>query len=159
MRVFGISAILLGLMASPAVSATDVFGRWVVENGKAVIELYPCAGEVCGRLVWLQNPFTPSGEPKRDEKNENPALTQRPICGLQLVSGLRPGDDGAWEDGEIYSTRHGKSFGLELRPAESGVLKVRGYVGLSLFGSTQVWERDDGRRGNCVQFSAPGGDR
>ncbi|MEM7507357.1 MAG: DUF2147 domain-containing protein [Pseudomonadota bacterium] len=160
MRIFSIPTLFLGLLtATQATAANDVFGRWVVENGKAVIELYPCAENACGRLVWLQNPFMPNGQPKRDEKNQDPALVHRPICGLQLVSGLRPDGDGAWQDGEIYSTRHGKSFGLELRPAGSDVLKVRGYLGFSLFGSTQTWERDDGIRGNCVQLRKPGQDR
>lgn len=154
--------IVIGLAAiapPAAASSPDIFGRWVVESGKAVIELFPCGKEACGKLVWLQNPFTQAGEPKRDLKNPDPALKTRPICGLRLVSGLQMSDDGAWEDGTIYSTRDGKNFGVDIKPNGSNALKVRGYVGVSLFGRTQNWRRDDGSRASCTLFDAPGADR
>jgi uncharacterized protein (DUF2147 family) len=154
---------LLGLallLASPAAAASDqIFGRWLVEDGKAVIEIQPCGDEACGRLVWMQNPWDADGTPKRDAENPDRAVRMRPLCGLSLISGLEPAGDGAWEDGSIYSTRDGRTYGFEVTPNGSDRLIVRGYIGISLLGGSQTWVREGGRRGNCTMMDRPGGDR
>lgn len=147
-------------LAGPAAAASDpVFGRWLVEGGEAVVEIEPCGAEACGRLVWLKSPWDADGSPKRDANNPEPAQRTRPLCGLPLITGLEPAGDGAWEDGEIYSARDGRTYGVEIAPAGEGRLNVRGYVGISLLGGSQTWTRDGGRRGNCTTISRPGGDR
>ncbi len=148
------------LLAGPAAAASNpIFGRWVVEEGKAVIELAPCGDAACGQLVWLQSPWDANGAPKRDDKNPDPRLRDRPLCGLQLVSGLEPAGDGTWEDGKIYSTRDGRSYGIEVWPDGDDRLAVRGYLGISLLGKTQTWRRDSMRRANCTTMTGPGSDR
>lgn len=147
-------------VAGAAGGATDpIFGRWVVEDGKAVIELAPCGDEACGRLVWLQSPWDSRGAPKRDENNPDPSLRHRPLCGLRLVTGLERADDGSWQGGEIYSTRDGRSYGIKITPDGDGRLAVRGYLGISLLGKTQSWTRDSIRRANCTMMTGPGADR
>lgn len=148
-------------LAGPAAAATDpVFGRWLVEGGEAVVEIEPCgAAQACGRLVWLQNAWDANGAPKRDANNPDPAARSRPLCGLPLITGLQRGEDGAWEDGRIYSARDGRTFGVEIAPDGPDRLHVRGYLGISLLGGSQTWTREGGRRGNCTSLSKPGSDR
>ncbi len=147
--------IAAAVLSTPA-TADPAFGRWLVENGKAVIEIEPCGELACGRLVWLRNPFDTEGRPKRDEKNPDVAQRSRLLCRLPLIMGLTRSSPGVWEDGEIYSTRDGRSFSFKIEDVADDRLTVRGYVGLSLLGRSQVWTRDDGMRGSCVASSAPG---
>ena len=147
-------------LSGPAAAATDpVFGRWLVEGGEAVVEIAPCGDQACGRLVWLQNPWAAGGGPKRDAKNPDPSARSRTLCGLRLISGLERGEDGAWEDGEIYSARDGRTYGVEITPDGPDRLNVRGYLGISLLGGSQTWVREDGRRGSCTTLGRSGSDR
>ena len=146
------------LLAGPA-AADEVFGRWLVESGEAVVEIAPCGDRACGRLVWLQSPYAADGSPKRDANNPDPGVRMRPLCGLELITGLEPAGDGAWEGGRIYSARDGRTYGVEIAPQGDDRLSVRGYVGISLLGGSQTWVREDGRRGSCTMMTRPGGDR
>ena len=153
-------ALLALLAAGPALAGTDpVFGRWLVEDGRAVIEIEPCGAEACGRLVWMQNPGEPDGSPKRDAMNPDPSQRSRPLCGMRLVTGLRPEGDGTWKDGRIYSARDGRTYGFEIAPDGPDRLAARGYLGLSILGSSQTWVRAGARHGSCTTLGAPGADR
>jgi uncharacterized protein (DUF2147 family) len=148
------------VLAGPAAAATDpVFGRWLVESGEAVVEIAPCGAEACGSLVWLRNAFDGDGAPKRDANNPDASARTRPLCGMRLISGLERAAEGAWEDGQIYSARDGRTYGFEIRPDGPDRLSVRGYLGISLLGGSQTWVREGGARGNCTGIGRPGGDR
>ena len=144
------------LLVFPAAAESSVFGRWLVEDGRAVIELEPCGAQACGRLVWMENPRDEQGNPKRDANNPDPGARMRPLCGLRLVSGLQPAGDGSWKDGQIYSARDGRTYGFQVAPDGPDRLAARGYVGFSLLGGSQTWTREGGRYGNCTTLSGPG---
>ena len=70
------------------------------------------------------------------------AADARPALGMTLLSGLRPSDGGSTEyQGEIYNRENAKTYRAILTPAEPDQLLVRAYVGIPLFGKTQVWRR------------------
>lgn len=152
-------AFLLLLLASPAASASDVFGRWVVEDGRAVIEIEPCGAQACGRLVWMRESRDEGGGPKRDDRNPDPSARNRPLCGLQLIHGLEPAGDGSWKGGQIYSARDGKTYGFQIAPDGEDRLAARGFMGISLLGSTQTWVRAGSRYGTCTTMDGSGADR
>lgn len=152
-------AALALFLAGPAAADDGVFGRWLVEDGRAVIELEPCGSRACGRLVWMQNPREADGSPKRDVNNPDVSERMRPLCGIRLVTGLEPAGGGAWKGGKIYSARDGRTYGFEVQPDGPGRLAARGFVGISLLGKSQAWVRDDGGRGNCTSLGAAGSDR
>src|SRR5262245_29160194 len=45
-------------------------GLWFDHTGRGIVEIVPCANNLCGRIVWLQNPLDNQGRPLRDLKNE-----------------------------------------------------------------------------------------
>lgn len=141
-------AALLGLAgvpagASPATEAASspIVGHWLSEKEKLVVEFYPCKDELCGRIVWLANPYRSDGKPKRDDRNPDPALRDRPYCGMEVIHGLSPAGDGVWEDGRAYDPKRGRSFDLEVRVRNEDEIKVRAYLGIKLLGKTEVWTR------------------
>ncbi len=51
-------------------------------------------------------------------------------------------DGDTWDGGEILDPEEGKTYRGKLHPIDDGArLEVRGFIGFSLFGRTQVWER------------------
>lgn len=143
-------AVLLWLLAGPA-AADPAFGFWLTENRRAIVEIGPChanGGEVCGHIVWSVAPHHPDGRLKTDAQNPDPALRDRPICGLPLILGLQAAEPGGWDGGTIYNARDGSDYAVRIA-AEGDRLEVRGYLGLSLFGSTQAWTREPGPREGC----------
>jgi uncharacterized protein (DUF2147 family) len=51
--------------------------------------------------------------------------------------------DGEYRDGDILDPDNGVIYRCKLRLEGGGMkLKVRGFVGVSLFGRSQTWERE-----------------
>ncbi|MBK0400294.1 DUF2147 domain-containing protein [Limibaculum sp. M0105] len=144
--VFALAA-ALGL-GSAAAQAAGVEGVWLTEKGKVAVELYPCGERMCGKIVWLEKPRWSEGTLKRDERNPDPALRERPWCGIEVISGLRP-DGRDWEDGSFYYPKEGKTFDLEMRQNGDDTLKVRAYLGVKLLGKTEIWTRANGELPGC----------
>lgn len=126
-------------------SATDIRGLWVdnrdSDKHKVAVWIEECEGGVlCGRIYWLKKP-TSGGAQKRDQNNPEAALRDRPLCGLKIMTGFRPGEAPRWYRGYIYNPNDGRTFNSTIHIEEDGSLKVRGFVGVSLFGKTVEWVR------------------
>ena len=66
----------------------------------------------------------------------------QPVIGLEIIRGLKP-RGGVWADGRILNPEDGKIYHLKATPLDGGQkLEMRGYIGLPLFGRTQVWIRE-----------------
>ncbi|MGH8369886.1 MAG: DUF2147 domain-containing protein [Gammaproteobacteria bacterium] len=151
--VFTLAAGMSVQAAQPADPAADksadrILGTWVTEGGKSHVEIVQQTGIYAGHISWLEEPVYPAddkqgmaGQPKIDRENPDTALRSRPIIGLPLVSGFRYADDDVWEDGRIYDPESGKTYRCKMTLLPDGSLKVRGYVGISLFGRTTIWTR------------------
>ncbi len=146
-------AAALSFLASGATAAADdpAFGLWLVESGDAIIRIGPCGDRACGEIAWLRRPSDADGALLRDVRNPDPALRDRPLCGLPLLSGFRREAHGAWRDGEIYNGRNGKTYSAQFTFQDDGTLKLRGYVGLPILGASQVWTRAGDDRGGCPE--------
>jgi uncharacterized protein (DUF2147 family) len=138
-------------LAAPAPGATeravtdDVRGLWVdhkvADQRKVAVWIEDCDGLLCGRIYWQKKPLSAAGQPKQDRHNPDAALRERPLCGLKILTGFRRTKDGAWGAGHIYNPNDGRSYSSTLQLESDGSLRVRGYVGLSLFGRTVEWVR------------------
>jgi uncharacterized protein (DUF2147 family) len=135
------------LAAGVGAQAPPVAGPWLTEDGKGVIEIYPCADKICGKLAWLAEPNR-DGAPKVDRNNPDAALRKRPLCGLTMLTGFRRLEANRWDDGLIYSPENGKTYHATLT-LDGNLLKLRGYIGIPLFGETQTWRRADPKLKSC----------
>ena len=93
-----------------------------------------------GRLVKL---FPAPGEQDSADVCAKCAGSQKnaPLLGLTIVKGMRR-DGRKYEDGTILDPRDGKAYHAQMELSADGrKLSVRGYLGVPLFGQTQVWTR------------------
>ena len=46
-----------------------------------------------------------------------------------------------WTGGEIYDPKNGKTYSCKMKLSSDNHLEVRGYIGISMLGRTEHWER------------------
>ena len=152
MKLTGLTclALLAALHAGGARASGDpVFGFWLVESQRSIIEIVPCGESACGKIVWLKEPLGDDNQPKLDNLNSDDELRGRALCGMELIGGFSSGETGKWSGGSIYSPKEGKTYSASMKVRDDGTLKLRGYVLLPLFGKTRTWTREAGDRGGC----------
>jgi uncharacterized protein (DUF2147 family) len=67
----------------------------------------------------------------------------KPVLGMMIMTGLKKAGS-EFEGGEILDPANGKIYRVKMWTAEGGKkLNVRGFIGVSLLGRTQVWIRED----------------
>ena len=123
-----------------AASPDNLKGIWTSkEKRDSLIEIYDCGEYLCGRLVSLTEPLDDAGISRRDLNNQDESLQDRPLAGIEFLTGFTYDErKTAWKGGRIYNARDGKTYKSTM-VFKDGELKVRGFVGISLFGKTDVW--------------------
>ena len=133
--------IVLLLMLFGHASAQGVIGKWKTiddQTGKAIsiIEIFEKQGKIHGKVVDILNPK--SRNKRCDEcTGEDKG---KPILGLTVMKGLKK-DGNEYNGGRILDPQHGKVYRCYINLESENRLKVRGYIGISLFGRTQYWYR------------------
>lgn len=121
-------AIAMSWGAAGALADGHASGVWRAKNGKVTIRLSTCGGEkLCGRIVGLSKPRGKDGKLKRDRKNPNAALRNRPIVGVAILSGLKPDGTNRWS-GSIYNPDDGNTYRSQVKLVSPTRLKVNGCV-------------------------------
>jgi uncharacterized protein (DUF2147 family) len=140
MRIFFL--LLLALIFSVAQAQNNaVLGKWKCiddQTGKemGVIDIYEENGKFYGKVIEIT-------KPKDREKLCNNCSGEdknKPILGLTVICGLKK-DGNEYNGGKILDPKHGKYYKCYITLEDENKLKVRGYIGISLFGRTQYWHR------------------
>lgn len=121
-------------------SADDIIGIWLSSNGQGKIQIYKEGDHYFGKLYWMKEPNGPKGNPKLDVNNPDPALRNKPLLGAVILRNFKH-DDGEWNGGRIYDPQNGKEYKSFIKLKDPQTLSLRGYIGISLLGRTEVWKR------------------
>lgn len=118
-----------------------VLGKWKSiddETGKAlgVVEIYEEEGKIYGKIIDI---LIPKDRNKTCEKCPGEDK-DKPILGLTVIKDLQK-DGNEYNGGHILDPKHGKLYKCYINLENEDKLKIRGYVGISLFGRTQYWHR------------------
>ncbi len=70
-----------------------------------------------------------------------PRFSDRPLCGLRILSGFQRAKERHWTAGHIYNPNDGRTFRSTIELEHDGSLRIRGFVGVALFGKTVEWVR------------------
>lgn len=137
-------ALSAGALLSTSVFAASLNGtQWQTIDDKtgekkAVIQLTESGGKVSGKIIKVLN------KEKADALcTKCPGrLKNKPVEGLQILSGLKADGNNQWSDGKLVDPESGKTYSGKLTLSDNGQsLKLRGYVGTPVFGRSQTWQR------------------
>ncbi|MDZ7839956.1 MAG: DUF2147 domain-containing protein [Gammaproteobacteria bacterium] len=145
----GSTAVVLaaGVHADSRVEVDSILGPWLTGKKGAVIDVYECGEhgepELCGRIAWLRKPYNDEGKLKRDPENPEASLRDRPLCGIEVFTGLKRTDRNTWAFGHVYNPKDGKHYRAYLDAGDDGTVSIRGYIGIPLFGKSETWTRPE----------------
>jgi uncharacterized protein (DUF2147 family) len=145
----------LGFLAltGPARAQDTAPSIWVNPEQGWVVEARLCGTELCSHLVAFRmvHPHPPGYIPL-DDNNVNPKLRGRPLCGVQLMGGFDPAKrkDNKLDGGWVYDPQTGKTYSAMLTLIDPNHVKLRGYVGIPLFGKNVNLHREADAGPRCV---------
>jgi uncharacterized protein (DUF2147 family) len=126
-------SLMLCLLASTAQAQT---GRWITASGNLEIEIAPCGQALCGTAVRVLANNSMSA-PGTAIASNVPGLI------LTILKDFTTSGDGTWT-GQIYDRENGKTYRCRMRELSADELEIHPYVGIPLFGQTQIWHRAPG---------------
>lgn len=135
------AGIIISLFFSLSFGQNDIVGKWRTiddETGKAIsiVEIFESRGKIYGKVTEI---FDPKSRNKTCNLCSG-ADKDKPVLGLLVIKGLtKDGDE--YNGGHILDPKHGKLYKCYINLESKDRLKVRGYIGVSLFGRTQYWQR------------------
>ncbi|NBY16541.1 MAG: DUF2147 domain-containing protein [Betaproteobacteria bacterium] len=139
------SAYLLIVSLSVSAQAIDpALGVWKTIDEKtnqpsSLIRLEERNGELIGTVIELiptpgETLITHCRLCKSERKD-------KPIVGMVIMNGLKKEKTGHWSGGEILDPEEGDIYKVKIATEDGKTLRVRGYIGISLIGRTQIWVR------------------
>lgn len=99
-----------------------------------IVEIARCGAAYCGRIVG--GAFDPD---MRDTRNKNPALRNRSIQGLPIMTGFAGGPT-SWTGGRIYRPLDGGTYSGSITLDGGDTLHLKGCIVWPLC-RTQTWHR------------------
>ena len=128
--------------AGPAADLDSPVGVWKTFDdktgeAKAIVRIYSEGGRLFGRI---EQSFKP-GSAQRTCLQCTDDRKGLPIIGLLVIRNMRP-DGGEYDGGDILDPENGSVYHCKMHVEQHGTrLVVRGYIGFSLLGRTQTWQR------------------
>jgi uncharacterized protein (DUF2147 family) len=123
------------IFSAPLLAAADgLTGNWVTPD-HSIVAVYPCGPQtVCVKLLQTTDRMA------KDDKNPDETLRSRYLCGLQIGRDFATTVPSHAKDGKIYDPDSGQTYSATMS-ADNSQLKLRGCIGVSLFGRTELWHR------------------
>lgn len=142
-RFAGMTGLLAAaLLAGGAEPARNIEGLWKTVDDKThhprgVVRIYEEHGQFFGKIVS-------SFDPREAREVCSPcsgALHNKPIIGLVILRDMRQNGN-EYSGGTIVDPDTGDAYRCKMTLEDGGRrLSVRGYIGMAVFGRTQVWTR------------------
>lgn len=141
--VGAVAAVLVLLLTGPAPAdpATPV-GLWRTFDDRTgrergLVRIWQENGVLFGSVAATVDP----AEAKRTCDKCRDDRRGKPILGLNIIRGMTQDGD-RWTGGEILDPETGQTYRCSIRLEDAGSkLVVRGFLGISLLGRSQVWVR------------------
>lgn len=132
--------LILFLTISTFVNAQDIIGEWETfdkNTGEknSIVQIYKVGNSYFGKITDIfLNPKNSVCEPCTGDKKD------QPIIGLVILENFKKDGD-EYNKGTVVDPNTGDSYKCYLKLTSENKLKVRGFIGISLFGRTDYWMR------------------
>jgi uncharacterized protein (DUF2147 family) len=128
-------------------AADSILGNWLTQKRDGIIRIGRSAdGHYEGRIVGGDSPG------RLDSNNPDPARRGERLLGTTIMHDMKYDGDGRWSGGTIYDPESGHTYKCRLELRAHDQLRVRGFLGVSLLGRSQIWTR---YLGSAMQLPAP----
>ncbi|MDL1914117.1 MAG: DUF2147 domain-containing protein [Bergeyella sp.] len=121
-------------------ASAQIVGKWKTvddETGqaKSIVEIYKKSdGKYYGKITeLLVKPKNKECVKCVDDRKNSP------IVGMEIIRGLKKEGD-EYSQGTILNPKNGKIYRCTIKRESGNRLRVRGFIGVSLLGKTQIWE-------------------
>jgi uncharacterized protein (DUF2147 family) len=138
---------LAGLLAVPAWAASPAspVGVWrtvddATNKPRALVRIFDRGGLLFGRVTSI---FDAQYAAARCQACSGDRKGQ-PVLGLEIIRDMKPDGD-RWDGGTILDPQNGDIYHCRMHLGPDGqTLVVRGFIGFSLIGRSQIWQRVPG---------------
>ena len=117
--------------------ADEILGEWFPPDAAALLRIERKQGAYTIQIV-RQSADRVLHPQVKDVGNPDLNLRERPLEGLEIGHGFRFYED-RWKDGSLYDPATGREYRASIDILDEHHLRVRGFIGLSLFGRSQIW--------------------
>ena len=138
-------ALLLGALLTAQASESPV-GLWRTIDDKtgkekSLVRIVEANGELRATIEKLYREPHEEQNPNCDKCPGD--RKNKPVLGMTIMTGLKKAGS-EYDGGEILDPANGKIYRCKMWTAEGGKkLNVRGFIGVSLLGRTQIWVREE----------------
>lgn len=142
-----LTAVVFSSLSSLAF-AQDITGTWKniddkTGSSKAVLEIRQEANGTFTAKVIKITP-RPGYTPKESCVNCPAPYTNKPILGMDVLTGLKYVEGLNFSGGKIIDPLSGNIYSMKAKLSPNGKrLNLRGYVGISALGRSQTWIKND----------------
>lgn len=141
------SFFIFGFAPIEKFAATDpgdaILGDWMTVENNLKVHVSKENGQFKATITWFdEKGYKCKMTECTDEMNPDPALRNRKILGLQVLSGLKyVAEDNEWEEGLIYDSNSGDTYDSVVWMDGNNKLSVRGYYLFEWLGRTLEFYR------------------
>jgi uncharacterized protein (DUF2147 family) len=145
MRVLVAFLLLVPLVGPARAEGVSPVGLWrtiddATGKPRGLVRIYEQDGKLFGRIEGTLIPDDPPDQVCDQCTDERKGMKK---LGLVILRNLRRDGD-AWDRGDILDPDNGKVYRCRVRVVDDNrSLEVRGYIGVPVFGRTQMWQRAD----------------
>lgn len=142
-NLFATLLVLTSISLKSQVPESDALvGTWLTNSGKAHVKITKSGNYYYGRIIWLRDPIdATTHKPKVDKNNPDVNARNNPVIGLKILSGFEYTGNHVWEEGTIYDPENGKTYQCKISQTNPKSLNIRGFIGFSMIGRTEIWTK------------------
>ena len=137
-KIFLLGLLLVSIMSAQSQS---ILGKWKsidedTNKDESIIEIYQENGKFHGKIIQLLDLNKKDAVCEKCKgKNKN-----KSIKGMVIISGLKKNGK-EWSGGKVLDPKNGKQYKCYITLQDNNTMKLRGYIGFSVFGRTAFWYR------------------
>ncbi|MCL2167511.1 MAG: DUF2147 domain-containing protein [Lentimicrobiaceae bacterium] len=120
-------------------NADAIVGTYLKADGKSKVEFYKSGTTYSGKVVWLKEPNDDKGNAKKDVKNPDKSLRDRPLLGLVTITGLKYDGEKSYTEGKAYRPAEGDEVKFKVKIMDDGTINVTGSK--YGFSKTETWKK------------------
>ncbi len=109
-----------------------ITGEWLSASKDVKILIYEVDHKYFGKIVWGNRNLG------KDKKNPDKQKHNNDILGTIIISDFTFNGTNKWDGGKIYDPGSGKSYSGTMKLRSANVLELRGYIGITLIGKTEI---------------------